>query len=68
MVRRRGLLVLGVLAALLGLLFTLQGVGVVQGSAMSGTTFWTVTGPVIVVAGLALAGLGVRHHTRRRRL
>ena len=62
--RRSGLLFLGVLVALLGLLFTLQGVGVIRGSAMSGTTFWTVAGPVIVVVGLVLAALGVRRRTR----
>ena len=62
--RRSGLLVLGVLVALVGLLFTLQGVGVIRGSAMTGTTFWTVAGPVIVVIGLAVAGLGARRRTR----
>jgi hypothetical protein len=63
-VRRTGLLVVGVIIALLGLLFTLQGVGVVRGSAMSGTTFWTVAGPVIIVLGLVLAGVGARRRTR----
>jgi hypothetical protein len=58
------MLVVGVVVALLGLLFTLQGVGVIGGSAMSGTTFWTVAGPVIIVLGLALAGVGVRRRTR----
>lgn len=62
--RRTGMLVVGVVVALLGLLFTLQGVGVIAGSAMSGTTFWTVAGPVIIVLGLALAGVGVRRRTR----
>ena len=62
--RKRGLLFVGVLVALLGLLFTLQGVGVVRGSAMSGTTFWTVAGPVIIVVGLVLAGLGLRRRAR----
>jgi hypothetical protein len=63
-VRGTGLVVAGVVVALLGLLFTLQGVGVVRGSAMSGTTFWTVAGPVIIVVGLALAGAGVRRRAR----
>jgi hypothetical protein len=58
--RRTGLLVAGVVVALLGLVFTLQGVGVIRGSAMSGTAFWTVAGPVIIVLGLGLAGLGAR--------
>ena len=58
--RRTGLVVAGVVVALLGLLFTLQGVGVLGGSPMSGTTFWALAGPVIIVVGLVLAGLGVR--------
>ena len=52
--------VAGVVVALLGLLFTLQGTGVVEGSAMSDTTFWSIAGPVIILAGVALASLGIR--------
>ncbi len=47
--------ILGVLVALFGLLFTLQGFGAVQGSPMSNTTTWSVLGPVIVVIGAGLA-------------
>jgi hypothetical protein len=50
----------GVLIMLAGVVFTLQGVGVLGGSAMSGVTFWAVAGPVIALAGLALAAFGVR--------
>jgi hypothetical protein len=56
--------VIGVVVVLLGLLFTLQGAGVIAGSAMSGTTFWTVAGPVIIVVGLAVAGVGLRGRHR----
>jgi hypothetical protein len=52
--------VVGVVVALLGLLFTLQGTDVIGGSAMSGTTFWAVAGPIIIVIGLVVAALGVR--------
>ena len=62
--RRTGLLVLGIVVALAGLLFTLQGVGVLTGSAMSNTTFWSVAGPVIIVVGLILAGVGLRGGAR----
>jgi hypothetical protein len=54
----------GVIVALLGLLFTLQGAGVIKGGAMSGTTFWTVAGPIIIVIGLAVATVGVRGRVR----
>jgi hypothetical protein len=50
----------GVLVMLAGVIFTLQGVGVLGGSAMSGVTFWAVAGPVIVLAGLAIAAIGLR--------
>lgn len=45
----------GVLVALFGLLFTLQGFGAVQGSPMSNTTTWSVLGPIIALAGVGLA-------------
>ena len=58
------MVVVGVVVTLLGLLFTLQGAGVIGGSAMSGTTFWTVAGPIIMVIGLVVAAVGVRGRTR----
>jgi hypothetical protein len=56
-------LVGGVLA-ILGLLFTLQGTDVISGSGMSGTTFWAVAGPIIIVIGLIVATIGVRGRVR----
>lgn len=52
---RQTLLVIGVLMALAGGLFTLQGFGAVQGSPMSNTTTWSVLGPIIALAGVVLA-------------
>jgi hypothetical protein len=49
---------------LLGLLFTLQGTDVIKGSAMSDSNFWAVAGPVIILVGLALTGVGVRGRLR----
>jgi protein-S-isoprenylcysteine O-methyltransferase Ste14 len=46
---------LGVVMALFGVLFTLQGFGAVQGSPMSNTTTWSVLGPIIAVIGVVLA-------------
>jgi hypothetical protein len=62
--KKPGLALLGGVVALLGLLFTLQGTDVIGGSAMSGTTFWTVAGPVIIVIGLVVAAVGVRGRLR----
>jgi hypothetical protein len=55
-------MVLGGLLVGIGLLWTLQGLGVVGGSVMSGVTIWAVIGPVVAVLGLSLA-LSGRHHT-----
>lgn len=52
---RQALLVVGILLAMSGALFTLQGLGVVQGSPMSNTTTWSLLGPVIAGTGVALA-------------
>jgi hypothetical protein len=57
----RALLVgVGLLITLAGVIFTLQGVGEIGGSFMSGSHTWAVAGPVIALAGLALALIGVR--------
>jgi len=50
----------GVLITLAGVIFTLQGVGVIGGSGMSGDSFWAVAGPVIALFGLAIAVLSLR--------
>ena len=57
--RRVVLVSVGVLLTLAGVIFTLQGVGVLGGSVMSGVTFWAVAGPVIALVGLALAVIGL---------
>lgn len=62
--KKPALFVAGVVIALFGLLFTLQGIGLVKGSAMTGTTFWSVAGPVIILIGLAVASVGVRGRAR----
>jgi hypothetical protein len=51
--------VLGVVVALLGLLFMFQGLGVVKGSSMTNSNFWAVAGPVIAIGGLVLVAVGM---------
>ena len=58
--RRVVLVGAGFILMLAGIVFTLQGVGVLGGSVMSGITFWAVAGPVIALAGLILAVIGLR--------
>jgi hypothetical protein len=62
--RKPALVFVGGIIALAGLVFTLQGVGVLEGSSMSNTTFWSVAGPVIMLVGLAIAATGARGRPR----
>lgn len=64
--RQSLLLVIGVLAAVAGLVWTLQGLGYVGGSFMSGATVWAVIGPLVALAGLALIAVAVRSRRRVR--
>ena len=57
-------LALGVLLTVGGVIWTLQGLDVMQGSQMSGVTLWAVIGPLVAVVGLVLVGVGF---VRRRR-
>ena len=58
--RRVVLVVVGVLIAIAGVVWALQGFGVIGGSFMSGTTLWAVIGPVVALVGLAIAATGLR--------
>jgi hypothetical protein len=57
---RIAIVVLGVIVALFGLLWALQGFGVVGGSPMSNTTTWSVIGPITALVGVGIAVLGSR--------
>lgn len=46
---------IGVIVALFGLIWALQGFGVLQGSPMSNTTTWSIIGPITVVIGVVIA-------------
>ena len=59
-VMRIAIVVLGVVVALFGLLWALQGFGVVGGSPMSNTTTWSVIGPIVALVGIGIAVLGSR--------
>ena len=57
---RIALVVVGVVVALFGLLWALQGFGVVGGSPMSNTTTWSVIGPITALVGIGIAYAGYR--------
>jgi hypothetical protein len=50
----------GVVLAIAGAVWALQGFGVIGGSFMSGNSVWAIIGPIVAVAGLALVALGIR--------
>jgi hypothetical protein len=58
--KRPSLVAVGVLLAVVGMIWTLQGLDYLGGSAMTGVTVWAVIGPVVAVVGLALAVAGIR--------
>ena len=51
----------GALITVAGIIFALQGLGYIGGSAMTGVTFWAVVGPLIALAGITMAAFGLRH-------
>jgi hypothetical protein len=53
-------LIIGLLAVALGALWTLQGLNIVVGGAMSGQRLFVVVGPILALIGLALVGVGLR--------
>ena len=62
--RQRSLLVpLGLVAVMVGLVWTAQGVGWLGGSPMTGKTLWAVLGPLLALGGVAMVVTGLR---RRR--
>jgi hypothetical protein len=63
-VRKPVLVTVGILVALLGALFTLQGLGFVGGSAMTGSTLWAILGPIIAVLGIVVIVVGLRSGRR----
>ncbi len=58
-------LILGVLAVLVGIVWTLQGLNVLKGSGMSGQTTCAIIGPILAIVGLALVGFGAGIGRRR---
>ena len=56
----------GVILGLVGLVWTLQGLNVLRGSAMSGSSLWGTIGPIVLVVGLVLIVVGFVRSCRAR--
>jgi hypothetical protein len=57
---QRTLSIFGILMVLMGVVWTGQGMGYIEGSFMTGSTTWAVIGPIVAAAGLALTYLARR--------
>lgn len=59
-------LIPGVILSAVGLVWTLQGLDVLRGSVMSGSPLWATIGPIVLLVGIALIGIGIVIARRRR--
>jgi hypothetical protein len=55
----------GLLVAFFGLIWALQGFGVLGGSQMSNTTTWSITGPITALIGIVVAVISWRKLTSK---
>ena len=58
----------GIVLVLIGLLWTLQGLNVLGGSAMSGSPLWATIGPIVLLLGVVLIGIAIVIARRRRQV
>ena len=56
-------MLLGAIAVVLGVVWTLQGLDILGGSPMSGNSTWAIVGPILAVIGMLAFLFGLR---RRR--
>jgi hypothetical protein len=59
-------LVSGLVLSGVGLVWTLQGLDVLRGSVMSGSSLWATIGPIVLLVGLVLIGIAIAIARRRR--
>jgi hypothetical protein len=52
--KRRVFSVVGVVIAVFGLIWLLQGAGILSGSVMTGSEFWEIVGAITFVLGLGI--------------
>jgi hypothetical protein len=63
---RTALLIVAALLVVFGAVFTLQGIGVLGGSAMTGDRTWAIIGPVLVIVGIIVGLVGLRRRAGSR--
>jgi len=48
------LLICGIGLVAMGIVWTLQGIGILGGSVMSGSMMWAIIGPIVAIVGIVL--------------
>ncbi|MGD0926400.1 MAG: hypothetical protein ABR926_14530 [Streptosporangiaceae bacterium] len=54
------LAIAGSLIVIAGVVWTLQGLGFIKGSVMTGVTWWVLVGPLVALGGVAVTMTGLR--------
>lgn len=54
------IILIGLVGVVIGAIWTFQGLGYLEGSPMTGESFWATVGPIVAGLGLALAIVGWR--------
>lgn len=57
-------LILGGLMIVVGGVWSLQGIGVLPGSFMTGQSFWAITGGLVLAVGVAMCYFSLRRDRR----
>jgi hypothetical protein len=56
---------IGLILAVFGLIWALQGFGVLGGSPMTNTTTWSISGPITVLIGIVVAVVSWRRDSSK---
>jgi hypothetical protein len=60
------IVIVGGIITLMGLVWFLQGIGVLPGSVMTGSQFWAMAGAFAVIVGLLVIALGLIRSRHKR--
>lgn len=55
----------GILLLAIGAIWTLQGLGYLKGSSMTGSSFWAIAGPLVAAGGASLLYVAIRGPRKR---
>jgi len=57
---RRVISIVGAIIALIGLVWFLQGAGILPGSVMSGSQFWEMAGVLTLIVGIVIGAISLK--------